>query len=115
MVSDASEFVGVNVATVSVLSKVVVPGTEFPLGSVTVNDTVLGTTALENVTVGAVDTGLLVRPGIGRDTGHRRCRAGRLRRVEDHVDGVARAVKLVRGETGSALVVHAVRLSPEVE
>ena len=41
----ARGLVGVNVATVSVLSNEVVPGTVFPLESVTVNDTVLGTTA----------------------------------------------------------------------
>ena len=54
-----------NVATVSVLSKVVAPGTVFPSWSVTENDTVLGTTGSENVAVGATDTGLLDEPGEG--------------------------------------------------
>ncbi len=55
----ASEFVGVKVATVSVLSKKVAPGTAFPFGSVSVNDSVPGTTGSDNVAVGWVETGLL--------------------------------------------------------
>ena len=58
---------GVNVATVSPLLKLVDPATEFPLESFTVNDTELGTTASENVTVGAVETGLLDDPDTGVD------------------------------------------------
>ena len=37
----------------------------FPLESFTVNDTVLGTTASENVAVGATETGLLDDPESG--------------------------------------------------
>ena len=66
MVSGASELVGVNVATVSVLSmKVTVPETVFPLESLSVNDTLLGTTAWENVAVGATVTGLPDEPEPG--------------------------------------------------
>jgi hypothetical protein len=36
-----------------------------PFGSFSVNDTVLGTTASENVAVGPVETGLLDEPAIG--------------------------------------------------
>ena len=65
MVPAASELDGVNVATVSEALKDVVPATEFPPESVTENDTEVGTTASENVAVGAVETGLLVEPVAG--------------------------------------------------
>src|SRR5258708_39500952 len=45
VVLDASELVGVNVATVLPLLKPTEPATGFPLESMMVNDTVLGTTA----------------------------------------------------------------------
>jgi hypothetical protein len=54
----ASALEGVNVATLSALSKVTEPDAVFPLGSFSVNDTLLGTTAWENVAVGATVTGL---------------------------------------------------------
>ena len=54
----ASELDGVNVATVLPLLKPTVPATGFPLESLSVNDTLLGTTAWENVAVGAIVTGL---------------------------------------------------------
>jgi hypothetical protein len=61
-VSDAA---GVNVATVSAPLKLTEPATAFPPESFTVNDTVLGTTACENVAVGATDTGTPVDPSLG--------------------------------------------------
>src|SRR5215471_18354395 len=61
----ASGFAGVKVATVSVPFIEVVPGTVVPLGSVSLNDTVLGSTASENVAVGWVETGLLDEPATG--------------------------------------------------
>ena len=45
-----------NVATVSAPLKPTVPATLFPPESFTVNDTVPGVTACENVAVGATDT-----------------------------------------------------------
>ena len=54
----ASALEGVNVATVSALLKLTEPATAVPLESLTVNDTLLGTTAWENVAVGATVTGL---------------------------------------------------------
>src|SRR5216684_2550758 len=64
-VLDASELAGVNVATVLVLSKVTEPATVFPAESLSVNDTVLGTTACENVAVGATETATFVAPWLG--------------------------------------------------
>ena len=61
----ASGFVGVNVATVLPLLKLTVPATGFPPESFTVNDTVLGTTACENVAVGATETATPVAPALG--------------------------------------------------
>ena len=58
----ASELAGVNVATVSAPLKLTVPATLFPPESFTVNDTVLGFTAWENVAVGATDTATPVAP-----------------------------------------------------
>jgi hypothetical protein len=57
-----SEFAGVKVPVVLALLNVTVPGTTLPFGSVTVNIAVLGTTGLEKVAVGAVETGLLDEP-----------------------------------------------------
>ncbi len=65
MVLAASELVGVNVATVLPALKLTAPGTEFPPESFTVNDTVLGTTAWENVAVGATDAATAVAPSFG--------------------------------------------------
>jgi hypothetical protein len=65
VVLPASELAGVKVATVSALLNEVVPGTVFPPESTTVNDTVLGTTAWENVAVGATETGTPVDPALG--------------------------------------------------
>ena len=79
MVLAASELVGVKVATVSAALKVTEPATAFPPESLTVNDTVLGTTAWENVAVGATETGLPVDPHARRDGRHRR-RGGTRRR-----------------------------------
>jgi hypothetical protein len=61
----ASEPDGVNVATVSAPLKATVPATLFPPESFTVNDTVLGTTAWENVADGATDTATPVAPDAG--------------------------------------------------
>jgi hypothetical protein len=60
-----SELDGVNVATVLPALKLSEPATEFPAESLTVNDTVLGTTAWENVAVGAVETATPVAPWLG--------------------------------------------------
>ncbi len=65
MVLAASELVGVNVATVLPALKVVAPLIVFPPESCRVNDTVLGTTACENVAVGAADTATPVAPAAG--------------------------------------------------
>ena len=65
MVLPASELDGVNVATVSALLKLTVPATLFPPESFTVNDTVPGVTACENVAVGAADVGTPVAPELG--------------------------------------------------
>jgi hypothetical protein len=56
---------GVNVATVSALLKLTEPATGFPDESFTVNDTVFGVTAWENVAVGATDTATPVAPWSG--------------------------------------------------
>ena len=61
----ASELAGVNVATVPAPLKLTVPATLFPPESTTVNDTVPGTTACENVADGATDTALPVDPWLG--------------------------------------------------
>jgi hypothetical protein len=61
----ASELVGVNVATVSAPLKLTDPATALPPESLSVNDTVLGTTAWLNVAVGATDTALPVDPALG--------------------------------------------------
>ena len=58
----ASALVGVNVATVSAPLKPTDPATLFPPESFTVNDTVPGVTACENVAVGATDTAYPRRP-----------------------------------------------------
>jgi hypothetical protein len=60
-----SELPGVNVATVFPLLKPTVPATELPLESFTVNDTVDGVTACENVADGATDAGTPVAPALG--------------------------------------------------
>ncbi len=65
MVLAASELVGVNVATVSAALKLTVPATVLFAESFRVNDAVLGTTAWENVAVGATETGLPVDPELG--------------------------------------------------
>ncbi len=54
-----------NVATVLPLLKPTVPATGFPLESTTVKDTVLGTTAWENVAVGATEVETPVAPELG--------------------------------------------------
>ena len=61
----ASELAGVNVATVFPPLKLTVPATLFPPESTTVNDTVPGITACENVADGATDTALPVDPWLG--------------------------------------------------
>src|SRR5262249_36903820 len=61
----ATGLLGVNVATVLPLLKLTDPATGLLLESFTVNDTVLGTTACENVAVGATDTGFPVDPPAG--------------------------------------------------
>ena len=65
MVLPASGLDGVNVATVSALLKPTVPATLFPPESFTVNDTVPGVTAWENVADGATDTATPVAPEAG--------------------------------------------------
>ena len=65
MVLPASELAGVNVATVSPPLKLTVPATLFPPESTTVNDTVPGTTACENVADGATETETPVAPELG--------------------------------------------------
>jgi hypothetical protein len=55
----------VKVATVSPLLKLTVPATLAPLESFKLNDTLLGTTASENVTVGNTDTETPVDPEAG--------------------------------------------------
>ena len=47
------------------LLKLTEPGTVVPPESLTVNDTVFGTTAWENVAVGATETGTPVAPAVG--------------------------------------------------
>jgi hypothetical protein len=61
----ASGLAGVNVATVFPLLKLTVPATLFPPESFTVNDTVPGVTAWENVAAGATEAGTPVAPGLG--------------------------------------------------
>ena len=61
----ASELFGVNVATVSAALNPTDPATLFPPESTTLNDTVLGVTACENVADGATDTALPVDPPLG--------------------------------------------------
>jgi hypothetical protein len=65
VVPTASELDGVNVATVSAPLKLTVPFTVLFDESLTVNDTVLGVTAWENVADGATDTALPVDPELG--------------------------------------------------
>ena len=65
VVPAASGLSGVNVATVSAPLKPTDPLTDPPPEAVTVNDTVLGTTACENVAVGSVDTGIPDDPSSG--------------------------------------------------
>ena len=65
VVLPASELFGVNVATVSAALNPTDPATLFPPESFTVNDTVLGVTACENVADGAVDAALPVDPAAG--------------------------------------------------
>jgi hypothetical protein len=60
-----SALVGVNVATVFPPLKLTVPGTLVPDEVFSVNDTVFGTTACENVADGAADTATLVAPSLG--------------------------------------------------
>jgi hypothetical protein len=64
VVSGASGLEGMNVATVSALLKLTDPAAGFPPESFTANDTVLGTTAWENVAIGATVTGLPDDPGV---------------------------------------------------
>ncbi len=61
----ARELVGVNVATVLAVLKLTEPGTVVPPESLSVNETVLGVTAWENVTVGVTDTATPVAPSAG--------------------------------------------------
>jgi hypothetical protein len=61
----ASELAGVNVATVFPVLKLTVPATGLLVASTTVNDTVDGVTACENVADGATDTGTPVAPALG--------------------------------------------------
>jgi hypothetical protein len=70
VVLPASGPAGVNVATVSPLLKLTDPATGLLLASLTVNDTVFGTTGCENVADGATDTGLPDDPpeGVTPDT-----------------------------------------------
>ena len=65
MIPAASELDGVNVATVFPPLKATDPATLFPAESFTVNDTVLGVTAWENVADGATDTATPVAPELG--------------------------------------------------
>jgi hypothetical protein len=60
-----SVFVGVKVATVLPALNPTVPATAFPAESCSVNDTVFGTTACENVAAGATDTATPVAPDVG--------------------------------------------------
>ena len=95
VVPAASGLPGVNVATVSAPLKPTDPLTD-PPGPVTVNDTVLGCTACENVTVGSVNTGF-------PDTHHQASPPtppaawSPTMRVH-HIDPVVRRVETVRGE-----------------
>ena len=101
VVPAASELVGVNVATVSVLFERHGTRHVFPLGSFSDERTPCsGTTGLVNVAVGAAETGLLDEPAVGRDAGHRRGRSGWLRGIEDHVNAVAGALKVAVGKPG---------------
>src|SRR5262245_48835957 len=61
----ASGLAGVNVATVFPALKLTDPATLAPPGPCRVNDTVLGTTACENVADGATDTGFPDDPALG--------------------------------------------------
>jgi hypothetical protein len=61
----ASGAVGVKVATVLPALKLTEPATLLLAESFTVNDTVFGTTAWENVAEGAADTGTPVAPDAG--------------------------------------------------
>jgi hypothetical protein len=61
----ASALVGVNVATVFPPLRTADPATLCPLESTTVNDTVPGVTAWENVAAGATDTATPVAPAAG--------------------------------------------------
>jgi hypothetical protein len=61
----ASELEGVNVATVFPPLNPTDPATLFPAESFTVNDTVLGVTACENVAVGATDAATPDAPELG--------------------------------------------------
>ena len=61
----ASGLFGVNVATVFPLLNPTDPATLFPAESSTVNDTVLGVTACENVADGATDTATPDAPELG--------------------------------------------------
>src|SRR5690349_18521268 len=65
VVPAASELDGVNVATVFPALKLTDPATRLLLASLSVNDTVPGTTAWENVADGATDTGLPDDPAEG--------------------------------------------------
>jgi hypothetical protein len=65
VVLPASELDGVNVATVFPALNPTDPATELFAESFTVNDTVLGTTACENVADGATDTATPVAPELG--------------------------------------------------
>src|SRR5215475_5756703 len=62
---EASDPDGVNVAIVLLPLRLTDPATGFPAESTSVNDTVPGTTAWENVAAGAADTATPVAPGAG--------------------------------------------------
>ena len=65
MVLGDSELAGVKVAIVSALLKLTEPLAEFPAESTRLNDTVVGTTAWENVAVGATEAETPVAPELG--------------------------------------------------
>ena len=96
-----SELVGVNVATVLPALKLTAPATALPPESCTVNDTVFGTTAWENVAVGVTETGLPVDPLVGvTAVTVGGVRARRLR--VHHVDPVVGALKVFDGKAFAA-------------
>ena len=97
VVLPASGLFGVNVATVSAALKLTDPATAFPAEFFTVNDTVLGVTACENVADGATDAALPVNPAAGVTVVTDGGVAARRRRVH-HVNPVVVVVPHVGGE-----------------